>query len=247
MSQNSSESVEKAVSTDPSQAAPQKSSALQASDDFEYPSNRELLLILPAVFVAVFLVALDRLIIGVAIPNITNEFHDLNDVGWFAGAYLLTASAFQLIFGRLYTFYSVKWVFLSAIVLFEVGSALCAAAPNAIAFILGRAVAGSGSGGIFSGAIVIITYVLPLQRRPAFQGIFGAVFGISSVLGTSKLFATDFIAHFLGPLVGGAFTDSAKLTWRWCFWVSLSSYQRVLIESWLIIRSTCLSVALLSS
>jgi hypothetical protein len=95
----------------------------------------------------------DRLIISTAIPRITDEFNSAGDIGWYGTAYLLTNCAFQLVFGKLYTFFSVKATFLTSILLFEAGSALCGAAPNSIAFILGRAIAGLGSGGILSGVV----------------------------------------------------------------------------------------------
>lgn len=117
---------------------------------------------------------------------------------------MLTNCAFQLSFGKLYTFYSVKTVFLTAIALFEIGSAICGAAPSSVAFIVGRAISGVGSAGIMSGAITVIVYAVPLHRRPLFQGLFGAVFGLASVV---------------GPLLGGAFTS--KVTWRWCFYINL--------------------------
>jgi MFS family permease len=96
---------------------------------------------------------------------------------------MLTSCAFQLLFGRIYTFYSTKWVFLTAIVLFEIGSAIDGAAPTSIAFIVGRAIAGIGSAGVFSGVIIIITQTVPLAKRGAYQGGFGAVFGIASIVG----------------------------------------------------------------
>jgi MFS family permease len=113
-------------------------------------------------------------------------------------AYLLTTCAFQLFFGKLYTFFSIKWVFLIALIIFEIGSAICGAAPNSAALIIGRAVAGVGSAGIFSGAILIVAATVPLRQRPTYMGLIGGMYGIASVA---------------GPLMGGAFTD--KLTWRW--------------------------------
>lgn len=92
-----------------------------------------------------------------AIPEITNEFKSAGDIGWYGTAYLLTMCAFQLVFGKICTVFGIKSVFLGSIILFEAGSAICGAAPNSIAFILGRAIAGVGSGGITSG---IVRYVL---------------------------------------------------------------------------------------
>ena len=95
----------------------------------------------------------DKLIISTAIPQITNEFHSANDIGWYGTAYLLTNCAFLLVFGKIYTFLNVKTTFLTAVVLFEVGSAICGAAPSSIAFIIGRAIAGLGAGGVQSGVV----------------------------------------------------------------------------------------------
>lgn len=95
----------------------------------------------------------DRLIISTAIPQITNQFDSAGDIGWYGTAYLLSNCAFQLMFGKLYAFFSIKATFLISILLFEAGSALCGAAPNSIAFILGRAIAGLGAGGILSGVV----------------------------------------------------------------------------------------------
>ena len=105
---------------------------------------------------------------------------------------MLTAACFNPITGRIYQLYSTKWVFLLSIVIFESGSALCGAAPNSTAFIIGRAIAGLGSAGIFSGGMMITLPLVPLRKRPIFTSIFGMAFGISSVL---------------GPVIGGTLTD----------------------------------------
>jgi len=90
---------------------------------------------------------------GQAIPRITDDFDSFTDVGWYGSAYLLTFCAFQLLFGKLYTFFSVKGVLLMSITAFEVASALCGAAPNSLAFIIGRAITGVGAAGIMTGNV----------------------------------------------------------------------------------------------
>ncbi|KAK4561326.1 hypothetical protein LTR86_004643 [Recurvomyces mirabilis] len=176
----------------------------QTESEFVYPPFKQQCIVMVALLSAIFLVALDRTIIATAIPAMTDEFHSLNDIGWYGSAFMLTSSCFQLLLGRVYTFHSPKWVFILMILLFEIGSAICGAAPTSVAFIFGRAVAGIGSAGIMSGAVILMVSTLPLAKRPLWMGLFGAIFGVASVV---------------GPLVGGAFTTD--VSWRWCFYINL--------------------------
>lgn len=147
----------------------------EPKDATGYPPFARVLATLGGVFICGFLVALDRTIVGTAIPKITDEFHSLGDVGWYASAYLLTLCGFQLLFGRIFTFFNVKIMYLTVIFIFEIGSAICGAAPNSPVFIFGRAIAGIGASGIFSGAIPIFMRVLPLHKRPMWTAMFGLV------------------------------------------------------------------------
>lgn len=99
---------------------------------------------------------------GQTIPRITDDFQSLTDVGWYGSAYLLTCCAFQLFYGKVYTFFDVKTVLLSSILVFEAASAFCGAAPNSVAFIIGRAIAGIGAAGIFAGTINLQLFPLLL-------------------------------------------------------------------------------------
>ncbi|KAK4166379.1 putative HC-toxin efflux carrier [Cladorrhinum sp. PSN259] len=179
-------------------------SSSDADADIVYPHGLKLWLIISSLCLCVFLVALDQTIIAPALGAITGEFASVKDIGWYGASYLLTTTALQPTYGSLYRMFSVKWVYLTAVFIFEIGSLVCAVAPSSSAFIVGRAVAGVGTAGLFSGCVVILSYTLPLRKRPAAFGLIGAMWGISAVA---------------GPLLGGVFTD--KVTWRWCFYINL--------------------------
>jgi hypothetical protein len=160
-------SIDKRELSTPDHEAPVEATPASPPGEIEYPTSWRLGLITVALCLAVLCVALDNTIIATALPKITDTFEALNDVGWYISVYLLTTCCFQLIFGKLYTFYPIKIVFLTALAIFEIGSLVCALSPNSIALIWGRAIAGLGSSGLFSGAILIVSYTVPLSKRPA--------------------------------------------------------------------------------
>ncbi len=186
-----------------------------------------LVCLMTGLMITQLLVSIDRTIISTAIPHITHEFHSTPHIGWYGSAYLLTACAFQPLFGKIFMLFSVKKAYLAALFLFEVGSLLCGVAPNSITLIAGRAVAGLGSAGVLAGSFVVVGAAVPLQSRPVLMAVVGTMFGIGATI---------------GPLLGGVFTDLVvcapsfpllwsgvvdcrvligEQSWRWCFYVNL--------------------------
>jgi hypothetical protein len=191
------EKHDEVVSTDSTATASTEGEGPGEDDESKYPRALPLAILTLGLCLSTFVVALDNTIIATAIPRITTDFDSLNDVGWYGSSYLLTTTSLQPSFGKIYTYFNIKWTFITAVFIFEIGSILCAAAQSSTMLIVGRAVAGAGAAAIFSGGMTIIGYTVPLRKRPIYMGLLSSMFGISSII---------------GPILGGAFTD--KLTWR---------------------------------
>jgi MFS family permease len=112
----------------------------------------------------------------------------------------------QPTFGKVYTYFPIKTIFLFALLCFEAGSLICALAPSSSIFMLGRVVAGLGAAAVFSGGMILIQLAVPLSRISVYLSILSSMYGV---------------AGLTGPPLGGLFTSSARLTWRFCFYINL--------------------------
>ena len=167
-------------------------------------SHRQILVIMSGLMMGMFLAALDQTIVATALPTIVGDFHSSNLLSWVITAYLLASTASTPLWGKAGDLYGRKRVFQLAIIVFLIASALCGASRNIYELIAFRGLQGIGGGGLLSLAFAIIGDVIPPRERGRYQGYFGAVFGVASVV---------------GPLAGGFAVDS--LSWRYIFYVNL--------------------------
>lgn len=186
-----------------SQAA-QSTAVPQAQSAADAPPAQSVGLIIGAVAVTLLLASLGQTIVSTALPTIVTDLGGLDHLTWVVIAYLLSSTVVAPIYGKLGDLYGRKIVLQAAIVIFLIGAALSAFATSMTFLIIARTVQGLGGGGLMVVAMTVVADVIPPRQRGKIQGIFGAVFGVATVV---------------GPLLGGFIVE--HLSWKWIFLINL--------------------------
>jgi EmrB/QacA subfamily drug resistance transporter len=175
-----------------------------AEEEWQTRSKGQIIVVMISVMLGILLAALDQTIVGPALPKIIGDLNGFDQYSWVVTVYLLTSTISVPIIGKLSDMYGRKWFYMAGIVIFLLGSALSGLSANMTELIIYRGIQGLGAGILFACAFTIIADLIPPADRGKWQGLFGAVFGLSSVI---------------GPTLGGFITDN--FSWHWVFYVNV--------------------------
>ncbi|TGJ79205.1 hypothetical protein E0Z10_g9565 [Xylaria hypoxylon] len=163
------------------------------------------LVICTAIYTTCTIYGLDTTIAADIQGPIVESLGHVDQLAWVGAGFPLGSVSVILLLGRFYDMFNAKWNLVSTVVLFEVGSAICGAAPSMNAIIIGRIIAGIGGSGIYLGSLQYFTLMTSQKERGFYMSLVGAFWGLGAVL---------------GPVIGGAFAESSA-TWRWAFYINL--------------------------
>lgn len=183
------------------------STTYSSGERIDYASildGRTKILILAGVLVCLFLAALDQTIVGTALPAIVRDLNGLDMVAWISTGYLLASTTMVPIYGKLSDLYGRRAILVWGVIVFLLGSMLCGIATTMMELIAFRVIQGIGAAALTSTAFAVPADLFAPAERARYMGIFGGVFGLSSVI---------------GPFLGGLLTD--QFSWHWVFYVNL--------------------------
>ncbi|MBA2126492.1 MFS transporter [Hyphomicrobium methylovorum] len=176
----------------------------ESVQDDSHAEMRQRIAIFSALALVLLLASLDQTIVSTALPTIVRDIGGLSHLSWIVTAYLLATTVVVPLYGKLGDVFGRRIILQAAVIIFLIGSALCGMAQNLPELIAFRIVQGLGGGGLIVTAIAVVGDVVPPRERGRYQGFFGGIFGLSTVL---------------GPLIGGFIVDN--LSWRWIFLINL--------------------------
>ncbi|KAJ5795306.1 Major facilitator superfamily domain general substrate transporter [Penicillium paradoxum] len=179
------------------------SSDISEAEETRHITGARWFVFLLSTLTAIFIYSLDNTIVANIAPKIVNDFNAVEDLPWLSVGFMIGGMAMILPFGKLYSLFDAKWVFIVSTIVFMAASALCGGAPTMDAEIIGRVFAGAGGNGMYFGLLALISMNTTSQERPKWLSLSGLVWGLGTVL---------------GPVVGGAFE---LYTWRWAFYINL--------------------------
>ncbi|KAM0138469.1 hypothetical protein ACHAO1_003503 [Botrytis cinerea] len=189
---------------------PRDSEKLNNTPEQEALASREITgfrwaLVISAISSSIFLYALDNTVVADLQHFIITRFGEVQKLPWLSVSFLLGATATNLVWVKIYTQFNAKWFYVFSVFVFELGSAVCAAAPSMNAVIVGRTLCGIGGAGLYVGCMTLIAFTTTISERPLYISATGLTWGVGIVLGL---------------VIGGAFSQSS-VGWRWAFYINL--------------------------